>query len=1135
MLLVLAALAASVLAPPAARAELLIGNLNIGTASSSSTSTEGLNLSGGVDIAQAFTTGSADFGYTLESVELFFVDDMSSTDIADLTVTLRAADSTEPLNPATTALATFTKPDSIDGEDDADELTADDKAVFTAPAGTTLAANTTYFVMLEYGSGDITNFWRQWKTEANGEEAGGAAGWSIADEGRAKGNSSWYGVADKNTLVRASFYIRVNGTEKANNPPEFDPDTATRTTSEGSPPGTALLGGAIPEADDADDHALSYRMEGTDAASFDFNATTRVITAKAGVTYDFETKDSYEVTIRADDGNGGSGTLTVTINLLDVTEPPREPAAPTVRATPGSNTSLDVSWTPPANTGPPILHYDVRYRRCTTRADCENHEEGPQDVVGLSTTITGLEPDTLYAVFVRATNDEGDGVNSASGYARTILTDVNQPPSPSPPPAAPAAPVFADATLTRSLAENTAANENVGAVIPEATDANGDDLTYSMEGPDAGSFEFNDETRQITTKEGVSYDFEAKSSYSVTIKVVDGNGGEDTVAVTISLTDVNEPPSAPAAPAVRATSGSSTSLDVSWTAPANDGKPDIESYDLQYREGTSGNFTNGPQNVTGTSATIPNLDEGTSYQVQVRATNDEGAGDWSASGRGSTRSPGDVEAARKAWVAGFGLAVVDQVLDAIDERLAAAPARGVSVSLGGRSLPRLDGGDWGSVDAAVREEAEAQDRLAALSRWLAWEEDGGRRDRAVTADALLWGTSFSMEAQGGDDRGGAVWGEGVVSRFGNRQGAVSFDGEVGSALLGASVTRGAATLGLLAGYSRGHGEWRVGLDEGGGQRGTAVTTLKGLYPFARYRFDRLLSVWAVAGHGEGRVTLTPEEGEALGSDMKLSVAAAGLRRVARAAPSGGGVELGVKSDALSMFTTAKGARSGDGEELSGTRAYVTRVRLGLDGVWRGLRAGSGRLAPRAELGVRHDDGDTATGFGLVMGGGLSWSDEARGLSAAVNAQGLVAHEAGGRRDRGISGSLRLQPDASTGRGPSLALSHSLGGRSSGGAEALLARESLAGLAEDGGGPAGRRLELTLGHGFAAFANRFTATPEFALGLSDGQRRYRLGWHLRLAGAAAPPLALGLEALRSERTGKDRGADHAIQLSFSARW
>ena len=208
--------------------------------------------------------------------------------------------------------------------------------------------------------------------------------------------------------------------------------------------------------------------------------------------------------------------------------------------------------------------------------------------------------------------------------------------------AAPAnnAPAFPNATYSRSIAENTAANANVGAAIPAATDADNDSLTYTMGGADVGSFNFNVGTRQITTRSGIVYDFEADASYTVTVTADDSNGGTAVTTVTITLTDEAEPPAAPNAPTV--TAASTTSLSVSWTAPANAGKPDIASYDLQYRVGNSGNFTAGPQNVTGTSTTIAGLTASTAYEVQVRATNAEGDGPWSASGSGSTQDPGTI-------------------------------------------------------------------------------------------------------------------------------------------------------------------------------------------------------------------------------------------------------------------------------------------------------------------------------------------------------------------------------------------------------------------------------------------------------------------------------------------------------------
>ena len=185
-------------------------------------------------------------------------------------------------------------------------------------------------------------------------------------------------------------------------------------------------------------------------------------------------------------------------------------------------------------------------------------------------------------------------------------------------------------------------------------------------------------------------------------------------------------------------------------------------------------------------------------------------------------------------------------------------------------------------------------------------------------------------------------------------------------------------------------------------------------------------------------------------------------------------------------------RAGDPEKakgLAGAQADVRRLRLGLEGTWRGLEAGGGALAPRVELGVRHDGGDAETGFGLDLGGALSWSHPASGVSVEVSARGVLTHESSGFRDRGVAGSLAWDPGGGSGRGSKLTLSQTVGGSSAGGMDALLGRGTLAGLAANDEGDAleRRQLELTLGYGFAVFGDRFTATPQAGLGLSNGHR------------------------------------------------
>ena len=206
------------------------------------------------------------------------------------------------------------------------------------------------------------------------------------------------------------------------------------------------------------------------------------------------------------------------------------------------------------------------------------------------------------------------------------------------------APVFSSSNVSREIAENTAAGQNVGAAVT-ATDTDTDDtLGYTLGGPGAASFDFVESSGQIRTKTNVSYDFEAKSSYTVTVTASDGTGTA-VATVTISVTDVAEPPDAPATPMVNAVSGSTTSLAVSWAAPANAGKPAIASYDVQYRVGSSGAWSDGPVDVTGTSTTIASLVASTDYEARVRATNAEGNSGWSdppGSGRtnnATTRPP----------------------------------------------------------------------------------------------------------------------------------------------------------------------------------------------------------------------------------------------------------------------------------------------------------------------------------------------------------------------------------------------------------------------------------------------------------------------------------------------------------------
>ena len=98
----------------------------------------------------------------------------------------------------------------------------------------------------------------------------------------------------------------------------------------------------------------------------------------------------------------------------------------------------------------------------------------------------------------------------------------------------------------RNVDENTSAGRNIGAPVA-ATDADNDRLTYSISGADAASFDVVESSGQLRTKGAL--DHEGNSSYSFTMSVTDGtdiHGNsdttiDDTISVTVTVDDVDEP------------------------------------------------------------------------------------------------------------------------------------------------------------------------------------------------------------------------------------------------------------------------------------------------------------------------------------------------------------------------------------------------------------------------------------------------------------------------------------------------------------------------------------------------------------------------------------------------------------------
>ena len=519
-----------------------------------------------------------------------------------------------------------------------------------------------------------------------------------------------------------------------------------------------------------------------------------------------------------------------------------------------------------------------------------------------------------------------------------------------------------------------------------------------------------------------------------------------------------------------------------------------------------------------------------------------------------------------AWLARFGRAVTDQVLEAVADRMAAPRSPGMEVSLAGRVLP------VGSQESAEREYGLAEDSPAghaahdyaaagglraslaergamdALRNWISHTgaegddvPDGapgagslGLQSWSPTGRDFVSGTSFALTGEPRADGGLlSVWGRGALTNFAGRDGDLALDGEVQTLLVGAERSWRGWTTGGVLGRSRAEGGYRSAAETG-----EIEATLTGVYPWVGRAVNDHVSAWAAVGYGAGDLTLKPEGGGRIRTPLSLALGAAGLRGEVLRPLEAGGLSLAVKGDV--RFTRAASKAAGDTMvgRLMAAEADVWRVRAGVEGA-RSFMANDdawATITPSFEVGVRLDGGDAETGFGADVGGGVALVDPGRGVTLEMKARGLAAHEAEGFREWGASAALVWEPRPQSERGLSLSLTQSWGASSSGGMDALLSRDTLVGLAASDTAPAGRRLEAELGYGMAVFGGDFTGAPNAALTVTEGRTRLasRLAADPGVAGWFGLRGQSGCPAQRGRRRGAGACGDAARRYPVLAR-
>ena len=273
----------------------------------------------------------------------------------------------------------------------------------------------------------------------------------------------------------------------------------------------------------------TYTLSGANAASAtwsldgpnadDFRISGGVLTFRSPP--DFETKTTYMVTIEADDGTE-MDSLDVTVTVTDVDEAPLEISG------------MSQPMYAENGTGPVATYTAMDPEEATITWSLAGDDAGVFDI-STDGVLTFKAPpdyemradadtDNTYMVTVEAS----DGTNMAITLAVTIMvTDVDE------------APLEISGMSQPMYAENgTGPVATYTAMDPEEAT-----ITWSLAGDDAGVFDISTDG-VLTFKAPPDYEMRADAdtdnTYMVTVEASDGTNMATTLAVTITVTDVDE-------------------------------------------------------------------------------------------------------------------------------------------------------------------------------------------------------------------------------------------------------------------------------------------------------------------------------------------------------------------------------------------------------------------------------------------------------------------------------------------------------------------------------------------------------------------------------------------------------------------
>ncbi|WP_374367187.1 calcium-binding protein [Dongia sp.] len=277
---------------------------------------------------------------------------------------------------------------------------------------------------------------------------------------------------------------------------------------------------------------LTYSLSDDAGGRFQIDAQTGVVSVVNGGLLDYEVATTHSITVVTTDADGLTKSETFSVAVTDINEAPIS-----VSDADTANNSVAENAVNGTVVGITALASDPDAGDALTYSLADN--AGGRFQIDAQTGVVSVangglldyESETTHSVTVVAT--DAAGLTSSETFEITV-TDVNE---------APETLVDSDAA-ENEVAENAATGTMVGITALAGDPDAGDALTYSLSDDAGGRFQIDASTGIISVANGNLIDYESASSHSITVIATDTGGLTKSEAFSITVTDVNEAPTA---------------------------------------------------------------------------------------------------------------------------------------------------------------------------------------------------------------------------------------------------------------------------------------------------------------------------------------------------------------------------------------------------------------------------------------------------------------------------------------------------------------------------------------------------------------------------------------------------------------